>query len=145
MSGVGMGPRFEGCEPRARHWPDGNVRCHLVTEYASDMISVHDVDGAATYLYASPAVQRLFGYEPAELAGRSAFDFIHPADHATIADYATRLRTSPDTATVRYRLRRKAGEYEWVETTCRMVFDPLTGEPTEVDTQELVPWSVRVP
>jgi PAS domain S-box-containing protein len=132
MSGAGMGAREGGGEPLARHWPGGNARCHLVTEYASDMISVHDVDEAATYLYVSPAVQRLFGYEPPELAGRSAFDFIHPAEHATIAEYATRLRTSPDIATVRYRLRRKAGEYEWVETTCRMIFDPLTGEPAEV-------------
>ena len=132
MSRVTVGPSPGGCRPLARHWPDGKVRCHLVTEYASDMISVHDVDEAATYLYVSPAAQRLFGYEPAELTGRSAFDFIHPADQAPITDYAARLRTSPDIATVRYRLRRKDGGYEWVETTCRMVLDPVTGEPAEI-------------
>ena len=132
MSHVTVGPHAGGCLPLARHWPDGKVRCHLVTEYASDMISVHDVDAAATYLYVSPAVQPLFGYAPAELTGRSAFDFIHPDDRAPIADYAARLHTSPDIATVRYRLRRRDDGYEWAETTCRMVLDPITSEPAEI-------------
>ena len=118
--------------PLARHRRDGKVRCHLVTECASDMISAHDLDAAATYLYVSPAAKRLFGYEVSELIGRSAFDFIHPDDRAAIAEYAARLRTSPDIATVRYRLRRRDEGYEWAESTCRMVLDPITGEPAEI-------------
>ena len=107
------------------------VQYRLVTDYASDMISVHDVDEYATYLFASPAAERLFGYAPGELTGRSAFDFIHPADRVDVAEFAARLRSSPDIVTARYRLRRKSGRYEWVESTCRMVDDPLTGEPAE--------------
>ena len=134
MRHVTVNPEAGGCgpPPLARHWPDGKVRCHLVTEYVSDMISVHDVDEGATYLYVSPAAQRLFGYEPPDLTGRSAFDFIHPADHPLIADYAAQLRASSDCGTARYRLRRRSGTYEWVETTCRMVVDPDSGEPAEI-------------
>ena len=123
---------LDACSALSAICPDGQVRCHLVTEYASDMISVHDLDDAATYLYASPAARRLFGYDAADLTGRSAFDFIHPRDRAEVAQYAARLRASPDIATVRYRLRRKTGGYEWVESTCRMVSDPVTGEPAEI-------------
>lgn len=114
---------------RCRH--HGAVQCRLVTDYASDMISVHDVDEGATYLFASPAAERLFGYAPSDLEGRSAFGFIHPADRPDVAAFASRLREGRDIVTVRYRLRRKSGRYEWVESTCRLVDDPLTGEPAE--------------
>jgi PAS domain S-box-containing protein len=107
------------------------VECRLVTDYASDMISVHAVDEEATYLFASPAAERLFGYAPADLTGRSAFDFIHPADRTAILAFAARLRDGHDIVTARYRLRRKSGRYEWVESTCRLVDDPITGEPAE--------------
>jgi PAS domain S-box-containing protein len=109
----------------------GTVQCRLVTDYASDMISVHDVDDEATYLFASPAAERLFGYAPSELTGRSAFDFIHPSDRIDVAAFAARLRDGRDIVTVRYRLRRRSGRYEWVESTCRMVDDPITGQPSE--------------
>ena len=115
----------------ARDQRHSAVQYRLVTDYASDMISVHDVDEYATYLFASPAAERLFGYAPADLIGRCAFDFIHPADCIDVAAFAARLRRSPDIVTARYRLRRKSGRYEWVESTCRMVDDPLTGEPAE--------------
>ena len=115
----------------ARYRHHGAVQCRLVTDYASDMISVHDVDEGATYLFASPAAERLFGYAPADLTGRSAFEFIHPADRTDVAAFASRLREGRDIVTVRYRLRRKSGRYEWVESTCRLVDDPLTGEPAE--------------
>ena len=124
-------PQVYGGGPLRPRWSDGKVRCQLVTEYASDMISVHEVDEGAAYLYVSPAAERLFGYTAEELTGRSAFDFIHPDDRASIAEYAAKLRDSPDIATARYRFRVKSGRYEWVESTCRMVRDPLTLEPAE--------------
>jgi PAS domain S-box-containing protein len=132
MTPTHLAPSLDACSARSATCPDGLVRCHLVTEYASDMISVHELDEGATYLYASPAAKLLFGYEGTDLLGRSAFDFIHPRDRAEVAQYAARLRASPDIATARYRLLRKVGGYEWVESTCRMVSDPVTGEPAEI-------------
>lgn len=131
MTRAVLSPRSADGGPRDRCRQHGGVQCRLVTDYASDMLSVHDVDAGATYLFASPAAERLFGYAPAELTGRSALDFIHPADRIDIAAFAARLRDSHDIVTARYRMRRKSGRYEWVESTCRMVEDPITGEPTE--------------
>jgi len=126
-----LAPPVGDRDPLAQCRGHGSVQCRLVTDYASDMISVHEVDEEATYLFASPAAERLFGYAPAELTGRSAFEFIHPADRADVAAFAARLRDGRDIVTVRYRLRRKSGRYEWVESTCRIAEDPITGEPAE--------------
>jgi PAS domain S-box-containing protein len=108
------------------------ARCRLVSEHASDMLSVHALDSQFTYSYASPAAKRLFGYEPQELEGRSAFDFIHPDDHSAVEETGAMLRELNDTVSLTYRLRTKTGPYTWVESTCRLVPDPTTGLPVEV-------------
>jgi len=94
----------------------------------TDMISAHAPDG--TYRFVSAAVRELLGYEPQELVGTWAYDLFHPDDvpkvrgvHRSVLDGAP--------ATVVYRLRRKTGEYRWVETTTRIV-EGEDGEASEI-------------
>ena len=124
------GPRFHrqgGYGPGSSH-----ASYRLVTEYASDMLSVHDLDTSFTYLFASRASERLFGYDATELVGRSAFDFIHPDDRMAVTKSAMLLRERNDTITATYRYLTKHDGYIWVESTSRFVFDPVSGAPTEV-------------
>ncbi|MCL7945415.1 sensor domain-containing diguanylate cyclase [Marinobacter sp. ATCH36] len=45
-----------------------------------DVVCVVDIDGR--FLSVSAASERVFGYRPDEMIGRTAFDFMHPDDHA---------------------------------------------------------------
>lgn len=47
-------------------------------ERSRDVGVVADADG--TLVYVSPAAVRMFGYQPAEVIGRPAWDFLHPDD-----------------------------------------------------------------
>ncbi|HEX2098499.1 MAG TPA: PAS domain S-box protein [Rubrobacteraceae bacterium] len=47
-----------------------------LVQNVSDVITVVDAAGAARYV--SPAVERVLGYRPEEMIGKSAFDFVHP-------------------------------------------------------------------
>jgi PAS domain S-box-containing protein len=49
-------------------------------ENSSDVITILNRDGSVRY--ESPSLSRVLGYEPEELLGRNAFDFIHPDDVA---------------------------------------------------------------
>jgi PAS domain S-box-containing protein len=49
-----------------------------LVQNASDTITVVDAEGTVTYV--SPAVDRVLGYRPEELVGKSAFDYVHPDD-----------------------------------------------------------------
>jgi len=93
----------------------------LLAENSSDIISRHDIRGSI--LYVSPACRTLLGYEPAELIGQPVTQFIHPEDAKSIWE----LFASPDwtdpTAAVPYRARHKNGEYIWLETTARIIYD----------------------
>jgi PAS domain S-box-containing protein len=94
----------------------------------SDMISAHAPDG--TYRFVSAAARELLGYEPEELVGIWAYDLFHPDDVPKVSGiHRSVLDGAP--GTVVYRLRRKSGEYTWVETTTRTVAGD-DGEPSEI-------------
>ncbi|HLE84062.1 MAG TPA: PAS domain S-box protein [Thermoanaerobaculia bacterium] len=99
-------------------------RFRLLADTSSDMISRHTLEGR--YLYVSPACRHLLGYEPEELVGRSAYDFLHPDDLETIrAAHETILERST-VYTISYRIRHRDGHHLWFETSSRVV---PAGEP----------------
>jgi PAS domain S-box-containing protein len=98
-----------------------------IAELLGDMISAHAPDG--TYSYASAAAKELLGYEPSELVGTWAYDYMHPDDISKISlAHQTVLAGVP--YTVAYRLRRKTGEWIWVETATRVIVEE--GETVEI-------------
>ncbi|MGB2710028.1 MAG: EAL domain-containing protein [Conexibacter sp.] len=99
-----------------------------LADLLGDMISAHAPDG--TYRYASAAARELLGYEPSDLVGTWCYDYFHPDDVAHIGG-AHRSALDGVPLTVVYRLRRKAGDYVWVESTTRVVADEA-GEIAEI-------------
>ncbi|NEZ04927.1 PAS domain S-box protein [Wenzhouxiangella sp. XN201] len=93
--------------------PDFNFR--LFVDGLSDLVCLHEPDGA--YVWVSPSVRRILGYEPSDLIGRDPYDLFHPED-------AVRIRESThDPALsgqghifVRYRIRHRDGHYVWLES-----------------------------
>jgi PAS domain S-box-containing protein len=100
-----------------------------IADYLGDMVSVHSPDGP--YRYVSAASIELLGYAPGELLGTSLFDHLHPDDAGKVA---LELRGAGEGVpfTLAYRLRRKDGEYVWVEATTRVIGDEESGVPLEL-------------
>jgi PAS domain S-box-containing protein len=110
----------------ARRAAGTDSRTDSIADLLGDMISAHAPDG--TYTYASAAAKELLGYEPSELVGTWAYDHIHPDDINKISlVHQSALAGAP--YTVAYRLRRRSGEWLWVETATRVVMED--GEPVE--------------
>ncbi len=91
------------------------------------------IDASGTIVYASRAAGAL-GYEPRDLVGRRAAEFVHPEDlasHQTIA--AAVFSTTPAPATVRreHRFRRKDGGWVWLRGN-PVILPQAEGEPVEV-------------
>ena len=89
----------------------------LVATMASDMLSIHATDG--TFLFCSPAAERLFGYAPHDLVGRSIRDYLHPEDVDWIEDVEHTIDDDACFAPIEYRFRCRDGGYRWVETRAR--------------------------
>jgi PAS domain S-box-containing protein len=97
-------------------------RYRILAENSSDMISKHNWD--RTYLYVSPACQKLLGYHPEELCGRSAYQVIHPDDVETIRkNHILLLENRTSSFIESYRIRKKDGSYIWFETNNQVIYN----------------------
>jgi len=108
---------------------DSEARYRLMAENSTDMIARTDPRGGV--LYASEASIRLLGFDPAEMIGRSVYDFIHLRDADEVRQIS-RMITDTQPMTFSYRVRKKNGDLTWFETTSRALRDPGSGRVTEI-------------
>ena len=73
------------------------------------------------YLYVSPSVQTLGGYDPEDLLGVACWKLMHPDDIGLVQQEMARAVADGEIVTVEYRWRHAGGDWEWVETTARCV------------------------
>jgi diguanylate cyclase (GGDEF)-like protein/PAS domain S-box-containing protein len=98
----------------------------LLADNATDVIVRCDFDG--TRRYVSPAAKRLLGFEPEELLGTKAIDFVHPQDARAFARQVKLMeRGTLEHAVSQHRYRRKDGAWVWVEVSFNRTTDPATG------------------
>lgn len=100
-------------------------RFQMITEHSSDMITIHDLTGK--YLYVSHAGKETLQYEDEELIGHDSYLFIHPDDLEKIRSKHEELMEN-GYAVSTYRIRRKDGEYIWLESSVKC----LTGKTEEL-------------
>jgi diguanylate cyclase (GGDEF)-like protein/PAS domain S-box-containing protein len=99
---------------------ESEERFRLVAESMTDLVCLHDWQG--NYLWLSPSCRRVLGYEAAELVGRDHFSLIHPDDEQRVrSNVWARMRRGEIVLPTTYRIRRKSGEYGWVETLAERV------------------------
>ena len=108
---------------------ESEERYRLMAENSTDLISRTTTRGV--FLYASDASRRLLGYEPAEMVGRSVYEFIDVEDLEEVRHLSTLINDVGPT-TFSYRIRRKDGSIIWFETTSRSVRNPASGELDEI-------------
>ncbi len=94
----------------------------ILLENALDIITILDPDGKIRY--ESPAVLRILGYEPHELEGHSAFEFMPEDDAARAISLIQRLSSTPGaTGTLEFRFRHKDGSWRILEAIGKNMLD----------------------
>ncbi|MDH3211405.1 MAG: PAS domain S-box protein, partial [Myxococcales bacterium] len=86
-----------------------------VLENMRAMVGEIDSEGVMTYV--SPTVSEILGYSVEEVVGQPAFDWIHPEDLATTAQFLAEAGARERGARSVYRARHKAGHWVWLEGT----------------------------
>ena len=90
-------------------------RFRAFVEQSNDILTILDENGV--YQYQSPSVERILGYEPEELVGESAFEYVHPDDRADlVAQFQQSLSDDAEGLTVEYRFRHADGSWRWLES-----------------------------
>jgi PAS domain S-box-containing protein len=94
----------------------------LMSENSLDLISRHAIEDGV-FLYCSPASRSLLGYEPEEMMGTSAYDYLHPDDLVMMREKMAQYEAAKFIPPMSYRYRRKDGSYVWFETNSRYICD----------------------
>lgn len=93
---------------------ESGQRFREMIEHGNDTIVILDSEGI--FRYGSPSVERIVGYNPSELEGRSAFDFLHPDDlPGTLAAFLEVLQEPGAVRRVEYRFYHKDGSWRVLE------------------------------
>ncbi len=89
-------------------------RFRSLIQSSSDVTLVMGAGAVCTYV--SPAITQLLGFEPADLIGRRATDYVHPDERERIRDrMGSQLQTYAETAPIQFRMERVDGSWRDVE------------------------------
>lgn len=102
----------------------------LVTENSRDVIILADFEERRSYV--SSAAQRLAGWSPEELLQYKSLDLVHPEDRPRAEAAVRGLRSGVEDVMIECRVRKRNGNYIWVEASLRVVRNPVTGIPSGV-------------
>jgi PAS domain S-box-containing protein len=93
----------------------------LLTENSQDIIAVFSTDNK--FVYVSPAVKKVLGYEPSEMIGIRGDHFVHPEDIQDLLKPSEIIEANDKVSIPPFRLRKKDGDYVWIESYTNPVID----------------------
>lgn len=99
----------------------------LVTENSRDAILIADFDGRPSYI--SSAMQRMTGWTQEKMLELGGKGMVHPDDFGTVLKAVEEMRAGSGNGMTEYRVRKRNGEYIWVEASLRVYVDPVTRVP----------------
>jgi PAS domain S-box-containing protein len=118
----------------------------LLADNTVDLVCLHNLDG--TFQYVSPSVDKLLGYNPLDLIGKSPLEFTHPEDLEHLQSTLSNFITEKEEVAAQIRLRNKAGHYIWFESKANLV--KINGSPVsfhsgtrEITTQKEAEESIK--
>jgi PAS domain S-box-containing protein len=86
-------------------------RSRLLIEHGMEVIGV--IDAAATILYASPSVERVFGYPPDLLIGTNIIEHVHPDDWPAVQESIQSILHSPPSVAAALQIRLRNRDRGW--------------------------------
>lgn len=102
----------------------------LVTENSRDAIIIADFEGNRKLV--SCASHNMTGWTTEEFARQKSLDLVHPEDRPRAAEVVRAMATGSEGANIEVRLRKRDGEYMWVEASLRVIRNPATGSPSGI-------------
>ena len=101
----------------------------FLSEHSTDIVSRLTPEGRT--IYVSPVCDKLLGYSPEQLVGRSAFESVHEDDLDLAREALARIAAHGGIEILTMRIRRSDGRFIWFEATAKAVHD-ATGALQEI-------------
>jgi len=101
---------------------ESEERYKLITENSHDVVSLMDLEG--NYVFITPSVKDVFGYDPIDIIGKNTMEFIHPVDRQLVQEgFAATVDVKMKDGIATFRWRHQNGEYRWIEASGGVIVD----------------------
>ncbi len=91
-------------------------RYRMISENMQDIVTLHDPSGKL--IYASPSLYRRLGHLPSKSSGSLPYAYIHEDDVVLAKQAVAQMALNEaSSAKIEYRIRKRGGQYAWVETS----------------------------
>ncbi|HVO32911.1 MAG TPA: PAS domain S-box protein, partial [Elusimicrobiota bacterium] len=105
-------------------------------ENTSDLITVLDVDGYIRY--ESPSINRVLGFDPQQMYGKKAMEFVHPEDQEMVLSILSHAIGHPGTpASCEYRFQARDGSWKILHSVGSFLPDDGTGARIVVNSRDI--------
>ena len=129
-------------------------RFKVIVDQTSDLISVTTFSLNPTYTYVNPSNIKAFGYDPGELIGKNALDYIHPDDKFKLLPLLKKylqLRAERFFITeekdlvekIEFRFKDKSGNWHQLKSTVNIIEDELLFVSKDVTDQQRMQDALR--
>ncbi|PWN38083.1 uncharacterized protein FA14DRAFT_111040, partial [Meira miltonrushii] len=115
----------------------------ILLENSHDIVHVLSLKG--TFLYVSPSVEKILGYKPEELVGKSISEFCHPSDVVPVfrelkdsTSNASAGQTGPQVNLI-MRMKHKNHGHEWIENVGKLHLEQGKGRKVVISTGRIRP------
>ncbi len=99
---------------------ESEEKYRLLAENSADVICTHKQGGS--FVFVSPSITGLSGFNFSELVGKSPAEWIHPDDSSVfIANFFKQYKPSEFNVPIQYRFKQKSGGYVWVESVIKVI------------------------
>ena len=90
------------------------VRFRSLVQNSSDIICIFNDKGY--FLYSSPAIRKVLGFEPDEIIEKNVFAFLHPDDIGPLRDYLLQTKADIHRVMPLLRFKNTQGQWRWIES-----------------------------
>lgn len=112
------GRNAAGQKPAKQWLREKDKMYQSLIEHGSDILTLFDEE--LNYVYCGGSILRELGYEPAQLIGANALNFIHPEDIPLIRESLAKALTSEEQVNIpEYRFKDAKGDWRWLESRGR--------------------------
>lgn len=93
-----------------------------ILKHSSDYVMI--VDGNGIVQHVTPPIEHVMGYDPSDVVGENAFDFVHEDDLEEAMEVLSKIATEPEKEqSVEYRAQHLDGTWRWLEVRGRNLLE----------------------
>ena len=90
------------------------IRFRSLVQNSSELICIFNAKGY--FIYSSPAIKQMLGFEPEETIEKNVFGLVHPDDINILKDYLSQIKPLGHNNMPLLRFKNTLGEWRWIES-----------------------------